>query len=160
MYLNPDLADNNFYCLMTAMATLQSVDEKATFLFVGDVNAHHEEWLWSSTTNFTVGLRVTLHRHQAVRRCYRVYTHWRRGSWFVADRCSWSCCYSAELARKWEPQIIVSRLWMLYWSSLFFTWCVSRRSIWKKFGGLETSWDPSIRGDAPYRGVSTGMVIR
>ena len=27
------------------------MDRKASFLFVGDVNAHHEEWLGSSMTN-------------------------------------------------------------------------------------------------------------
>ena len=32
------------------MAKVQSVDIKASFLFVADVIAHHEEWLGSSTT--------------------------------------------------------------------------------------------------------------
>ena len=36
-------------CLLTAMNKVQSVDTKTSFLFVGDVNAHHEEWLGSST---------------------------------------------------------------------------------------------------------------
>ena len=30
---------------------MQSVDRKASFLLISDVNAHHEEWLSSSTTN-------------------------------------------------------------------------------------------------------------
>ena len=32
------------------MAKVQSVDRKAYFLFVADVNARHEQWLLSSTT--------------------------------------------------------------------------------------------------------------
>ena len=32
------------------MAKVQFVDRKAPFLFIGDVNAHHEKWLGSSTT--------------------------------------------------------------------------------------------------------------
>ena len=47
---NPALSDKIFYCL-TAMAKMQPVDRKASFMFVGDVNAHHEELLGSSTTN-------------------------------------------------------------------------------------------------------------
>ena len=30
------------------MARVQSVDDKAVFVFVGDVNAHHSEWLESA----------------------------------------------------------------------------------------------------------------
>ena len=30
---------------------MQSVDRKASFPFVGDVNVYHDEWLESSTTN-------------------------------------------------------------------------------------------------------------
>ena len=30
---------------MDSMARVQSVDDKAVFLFVGDANAHHSEWL-------------------------------------------------------------------------------------------------------------------
>ena len=49
VYRNPDLSDIFDY-LLTPMAKVQSDDKKASFLFVGDVNAHHEEWLVSSTT--------------------------------------------------------------------------------------------------------------
>ena len=41
---------NIFYCLLNAISKVQFVDRKASFLFVNDVNAHHEEWLGSSTT--------------------------------------------------------------------------------------------------------------
>ena len=46
-YLNPR-HDGSFYsCLLDSMARVQSVDDKAVFVFVGDVNAHHSEWLKS-----------------------------------------------------------------------------------------------------------------
>ena len=34
-------------CLLDSMARVQSVDDKAVFVFVGDANAHHSEWLES-----------------------------------------------------------------------------------------------------------------
>ena len=33
------------------MAALQAEDVRASFLFVGDLNGHHQEWLGSTTTN-------------------------------------------------------------------------------------------------------------
>ena len=50
-YRNPDLSNNIFDCLFMAEAKVHPVDRKAFFLFVADVNAHHEEWLMSSTAN-------------------------------------------------------------------------------------------------------------
>ena len=50
-YRNPNLSNKMLDCLLTALAKVQSVGKNASFLFVGDVNAHHEEWLGSSTTN-------------------------------------------------------------------------------------------------------------
>ena len=38
--------DGSLYdCLLDYMARMQSVDEKTVFVFVGDANAHHSEWL-------------------------------------------------------------------------------------------------------------------
>ena len=52
LYRNPDANNALYDCLLTAMASIQSVDSKASFLFVGDLNAHHQEWLGSvSPTN-------------------------------------------------------------------------------------------------------------
>ena len=51
LYHNPDLADRIYDCLLTAMAAVQAVDARASFLFVGDLNDHHQEWLGSTTTN-------------------------------------------------------------------------------------------------------------
>ena len=46
-YHNPE-HDGSFYdCLLDSMAWVQSVDDKAVFVFVGDANAHHSEWLES-----------------------------------------------------------------------------------------------------------------
>ena len=40
-----------FYCLLASMAALQAADLHAPFLFAGDLNGHHQEWLGSTTTN-------------------------------------------------------------------------------------------------------------
>ena len=48
-YRNPDLSDKIFDCLSTVMTIVQSVDRKASFLYVGDMNPHHEKWPGSST---------------------------------------------------------------------------------------------------------------
>ena len=50
-YRNPDLDDRIFDCLLASMAALQAEDVRAFFLFVGDLNGHHQEWLGSTTTN-------------------------------------------------------------------------------------------------------------
>ena len=50
-YRNPDLDDQSFDCLLTSMAAVQAEDEHASFLLVGDLNDHHQEWLGSTTTN-------------------------------------------------------------------------------------------------------------
>ena len=51
LYRNPDLDDQIFDCLITSMAAVQAEDIRASFLFVGDLNGHHQEWLGSTTTN-------------------------------------------------------------------------------------------------------------
>ena len=33
------------------MAAVQAEDVRASFLFVGDLNCHHQEWMGSTTTN-------------------------------------------------------------------------------------------------------------
>ena len=48
---NPDLDDLIFEYLLTSMGALQAEDVLASFLFVGNLNAHHQEWLGSTTTN-------------------------------------------------------------------------------------------------------------
>ena len=47
LYRNPDLDDPICDCLLASMAE----DIRASFLFVGDLNGHHQEWLGSTTTN-------------------------------------------------------------------------------------------------------------
>ena len=51
LYCNTDLDDRIFDCLLASMATVQAEDVRASFLFVGDLNGHHQEWLGSTTTN-------------------------------------------------------------------------------------------------------------
>ena len=51
LYRNPDLDDHIYDCLLTSMAAVQAEDVRASFLFVGDLNGHHQEWLGSTTTN-------------------------------------------------------------------------------------------------------------
>ena len=51
LYCNPGLDDRIFDCLLTSMATVQAEDVRASFLFVGNLNGHHQEWLCSTTTN-------------------------------------------------------------------------------------------------------------
>ena len=51
LYLNPDQDDQILDCLLTSMAAVQTEDISASFLFVGDLNEHHQEWLGSTTTN-------------------------------------------------------------------------------------------------------------
>ena len=51
LYRNPDLDDRIFDCLLTSMAAVRAEDVRATFLFVGDLNCHHQEWFGSATTN-------------------------------------------------------------------------------------------------------------
>ena len=51
LYSNPDLDDRIFYCLLASIASVQTGDILASFLFVGDVNGHHQEWLGSTSTN-------------------------------------------------------------------------------------------------------------
>ena len=72
VYRNPDLS-NNILTLLTAMAKMQSVDRKASFLFVGDESAHHEEWLVYSTTNGhgMVELRMSWPHHRVASRWLR-----------------------------------------------------------------------------------------
>ena len=35
----------------TSMAAVQTKDERSSFLFTGDLNGHHQEWLGSPSTN-------------------------------------------------------------------------------------------------------------
>ena len=40
LYRNPDLDDQIYDCLLTALAAVQAADARASFLFVGDLNGH------------------------------------------------------------------------------------------------------------------------
>ena len=51
LYRNPDLDDWIYDCLLIAMAAVQATDARTLFLFLSDLNGHHQEWLGSTTTN-------------------------------------------------------------------------------------------------------------
>ena len=51
LYHNPDLDERIFDCLLASMAAVQAKDVRASFLFVGDLNGRHQEWLGSMITN-------------------------------------------------------------------------------------------------------------
>ena len=42
LYRNPDPDDLIFYCLLATMAASQAEHFHASFLFVGDLNSHHQ----------------------------------------------------------------------------------------------------------------------
>ena len=44
-YRNSDQDERMFDCLLTSMAAVQAEDVRASFLFVCDLNGHHQEWL-------------------------------------------------------------------------------------------------------------------
>ena len=54
VYWNLDLSDKIFDCLLMDMAKAQSEDRNESFLFVGNGNAHHREWLRSSKRDFAL----------------------------------------------------------------------------------------------------------
>ena len=51
LYRNPDLDDRIFDCLLVSVAAVQAEDVRASFLFVGELNGHHQESLGSTTMN-------------------------------------------------------------------------------------------------------------
>ena len=51
LYCNPDLDDLIFDCLLASVGAVQAEDARASFLFVGDLNGYHQEWLGSMTMN-------------------------------------------------------------------------------------------------------------
>ena len=65
LYRNPDLDDQIFDYLLASMAAVQAEDVRASFLFVGDLNGHHQEWLCSTTTN-RHGVALTLQQSLVV----------------------------------------------------------------------------------------------
>ena len=51
VYRSPSTDDRVFDCLCEAMGSIQSVDPKSVFCFVGDFNCHHSERLGSRITD-------------------------------------------------------------------------------------------------------------
>ena len=91
LYLNPDLDDWIFDCLLTNLNGC-CASWLASFLFVGDLNGHHQEWLGSTTTNHH---GVAAFDFAIVSGCWPdPYTWWN--TWPPDDFCSWPstgfCC--------------------------------------------------------------------
>ena len=51
LYCNLYQDDRIFDCLLTSMTAVQAEDVRASYLFVGDLNCHHQEWLGSTKSN-------------------------------------------------------------------------------------------------------------
>ena len=51
LYCNPNKDDRIYDNVLTSMAAMPPEHMRASFLFVGDLNGHHREWLVSTTTN-------------------------------------------------------------------------------------------------------------
>ena len=60
LYHNPDQDESIYDCLLISMAAVQAEDVRASFLFVGDLNGHHQKWLGSATTNSHVVAAATV----------------------------------------------------------------------------------------------------
>lgn len=56
IYRSPNTDDSIYDCLLEKMAIIQERDVKASFVFIGDFNAHHREWLGSSSVTDRHGL--------------------------------------------------------------------------------------------------------
>ena len=56
VYRNPDADDSIFDCLLSMMERIQQNDRRSSFLFLGDFNAHHREWLSSVSPTDRHGL--------------------------------------------------------------------------------------------------------
>lgn len=51
LYGNPGLDERINECLFVSIAAVQADDVCASFLFLGDLNCHNQEWLGSMATN-------------------------------------------------------------------------------------------------------------
>ena len=51
LYRYPDLDTQIFDCLLTSLAPVWVEDGHASFLFAGDLNGHHHEWMGYRTIN-------------------------------------------------------------------------------------------------------------
>ena len=51
LYRHTDLDHRILDCLLASMVAVQAENVSASFLFLGDLNGHHQEWLGSTTTN-------------------------------------------------------------------------------------------------------------
>ena len=80
LYRKSDLDDRIFDCFRASMAAVQTEYIRASFMFVGDLNSHHQEWLDSTTMNRHRGAALDF---TTVSGCYQLVvspTHARGGT--------------------------------------------------------------------------------
>ena len=70
-YHVPDHDDRIYEYLLKSMAAVQAVDVCASFLFMGNLNGHHQDWLGSTSTN----------RHGVCHRLCNCIGLWSTGDW-------------------------------------------------------------------------------
>ena len=56
LYRNPDLDNSIFDCMLHSMHNIQERDRKSAFVFVGDLNTHHSDWLVSVSPTNSAGV--------------------------------------------------------------------------------------------------------
>ena len=98
LYRNPDLDDRIFDCLLVPKAAVHTEDILTTFLFVGYLNSHHQEWL-GSTTTYRYG--AAAFDFALVSGCDQLVvspTHARGGTlkFLMTDVPSTACCCSTD----------------------------------------------------------------
>ena len=115
---------------------MQSVDRKASFLLVGDVNAHHEEGLGSSATHLHGRVARVFASSSDCKQMVMEPTHIDGGvlNLVLTDVPD---VVRIRVVRLLESQIIAPFLYALWWSNLFLTCYIGRRSI------LRTLWTRS-----------------
>ena len=83
--------------LLTLMATVQAEIVRVTFMFVGDLNGHHQEWLDSTTTNRHGVAAFDFVTVSGYDQLVNSYTWWN--TWPLDDWCFWpstGCCCSTN----------------------------------------------------------------
>ena len=146
---NPDLLEF-FYCLLTAIAIVQSVDKKVSFYLLAMwMLIMSRQWPGSSTT--TLHSRAARYSSCIIVELWAV-SYGRIIHTWMEEFLIWCwqmflIMYVFRLARQLRLQIIEVFLSMLCWSNLFLNWCAGRRFIWSSrwIGSwLEGMWRVSV----------------
>ena len=60
LHHNPGHDSSLYDRIIYSMSRMQSVDDKAVFVFVGDINAHHSEWFESVSLLIDMGMMLLI----------------------------------------------------------------------------------------------------